>query len=187
MLSRVVTFGFLGDFCMDSEFLNKAWKEAYIEFLADPFNVKGDKDFACEHDIDYPNFRTWKSRNREAIFAEANKRANNFKNEMKMKVRKELLKRVEGDTNAMKLMLQWLGELVEKSEIKTEMMTYEDKLRRAKAILENVSKKKKAWGDESDLVPPESPRVESSGVDGAGPLPVEGPVIKQVDEPRKDI
>ncbi len=125
--------------------VDRYWHDLYIEMKADPTRVQTDTDFCKEIALDYSTFRLWKVKYRNYIFREVEVRRRNYKNEMRSLIYKALVKKLDTDTNAIKLLSQLLGDLVEKTEVKTENMNDGDKIRRIKSLTEANSKKLTQW------------------------------------------
>ncbi len=121
------------------------WHELYIEKEADPTDHRTDTQFCAEMVIDYSTLRAWKTKYRSFIYREVEAKRRNYRNEMRSRIYKALDKKLASDTNAIKLLAQLLGDLVEKTEVKTESMNDADKIRRIKTLSEANSKKQKAW------------------------------------------
>jgi len=154
--------------------VQRMWHELYIEIQSDPTDTRNDREFCEELVLEYSTFRNWKTKYRSFIFREVEARRKNFRNEMRAKIYKSLVKKMDTDTNAIKLLAQLLGDLVEKSEIKTESMNDADKIRRIKSLREENHKKLRSWSGEAQLEDgsaPESsglPAQEPGGVDTEG-------------------
>lgn len=146
--------------------VRRAWHDLYIEMQSDPTDTRTDVVFCEEIALDYATFRSWKTKYRAFIFREVESRRKNFRNEMRAKIYKSLVKKMDTDTNAIKLLAQLLGDLVEKTEVKTENMNDGDKIRRIKSLREENSKKLRTWASEDEVKAPEGSPSEPS----AGPI-----------------
>lgn len=122
----------------------RTWHDSYIEAQVDPFDTRTDKQFCEDIGLDLQTFRNWKSKYRDYVNAEIEKRRNKHKTELRTKAYKALTGKLDKDTNAVKLLFQLLGDLVEKSEVKTEMSDA-DKIRRLSTLISQVGKKRQAW------------------------------------------
>lgn len=156
--------------------VSRFWHDLYIEMQADPTDRRTDTQFCEEMVLDYSTFRAWKTKYRNFIFREVETRRRNYKNELRARIYKALDKKLDTDTNAIKLLAQLLGDLVEKTEVKTENMNDGDKVRRIKTLSEENSKKLFQWeraekGDSptppkgNGPVTPESPGIEPKPAD----------------------
>ena len=122
----------------------RTWHMLYIESQADPFDNRSDKEFCEEFGIEYQNFRNWKTTYRSYIFKEVESIRKNYLNEYRSKGHKALAKKLDKDTNAIKLLFQLLGDLVEKTESRVEMSP-DDQLRRIAALRSTIGKRQTAW------------------------------------------
>lgn len=156
--------------------VRRFWHDLYIEMQADPTDRRTDAQFCEEMVLDYSTFRAWKTKYRNFIFREVESKRRNYKNELRARIYKALDKKLDSDTNAIKLLAQLLGDLVEKTEVKTENMNDGDKVRRIKALSEANSKKLSQWerAEKADSPTP---------TEGNGPISPEpsGPEPKPAD------
>lgn len=148
--------------------VDRYWHTLYIEMQSDPTVSQTDTDFCKDIALDYSTFRAWKVKYRNYIYREVEARRRNYKNEMRSKIYKALMKKMDSDTNAIKLLAQLMGDLVEKTEIKTENMNDGDKVRRIKALSEANSKKLSQWERAEKADSPAS-------TEGNGPVTPESP------------
>ncbi len=125
--------------------VNRSWHEAYIEMQSDPLDNRTDVQFCESIDLNYQTFVTWKRTYRTYIFKEVDHRRKNYVNEMRTIGHKALAKKLDKDTNAIKLLFQLLGDLVEKSEIKTGDLQHDDKVRRLATLMGSAGKRQKEW------------------------------------------
>lgn len=151
--------------------VDRYWHGLYIEMQADPTTSQTDTDFCKEIALDYSTFRAWKVKYRNFIYREVEARRRNYKNEMRSRIYKALNKKLDSDTNAIKLLAQLLGDLVEKTEVKTENMNDGDKIRRIKSLTEANRKKLSQWEQAKEKDSPITP-----GQDGPNPSEPGGPV-----------
>lgn len=122
----------------------KTWHDLYIELCADPFDHRTDKEFYESIGLEKSTFCAWKAKYRPYIFREVEARRKNYINEYRSKGHKALAKKLDKDTNAIKLLFQLLGDLVEKTESRVEM-SHDDKIRRLNALLHTTGKRQEAW------------------------------------------
>jgi hypothetical protein len=151
--------------------VDRFWHQLYIETQADPTDTRTDAKFCEDICLDYATFSNWKRKYRPFIFREVEARRRTYVNEMRSRIYKALNKKLDTDTNAIKLLAQLMGDLVEKTEVKTENMNDGDKVRRIKALTDANSKKIKQWeqaeSKDSAPVKEDGPKPSESG--GAKP------------------
>ena len=159
--------------------VKRHWHELYVEMLANPMDSRTDKQFCAEIQLNESTLKFWKHRYSKAIYSEVQKRRKDFINEMRARAYKALGKKMDKDTNALKLALQITGDLVERSEVKAEM-THDDKLRRINNLLDRIGKKKTVWTASEGTEGLEG----SDQTDGAehGPTPGESPSASGTDK-----
>lgn len=145
--------------------VDRFWHTLYIESQADPTDSRTDKQFCEDAILDYYTFSSWKKRYRSFIYREVEALRRNYKNEMRSKIYKSLMKKLDSDTNAIKLLAQLMGDFVEKTEVKTENMNDADKIRRIEALSQANTKKRKEWLRASDSAskPKDGPDTQESG------------------------
>lgn len=148
--------------------IQRHWHELYIEAQADPFDVRTDKEFCEEIALDVQTFRNWKSKYRAFIFREVEKLRADHRNELRSKGYKALTRKLDKDTNAVKLLFQLLGDLVEKTETKMEMSDA-DKVRRVKTLLGSITKKRKVWEEADGSSPATEPGPGTQEPGGPNP------------------
>lgn len=137
--------------------VSRMWHELYVQKESDPFDYRTDKQFCEDIKLDYGTFTTWKYRYRPSIYREVEANRKNYKNELRTMGHKALTKKLDKDTNAIKLLFQLLGDFVEKTEVKTEQMTTADKIRRITALLDSTGKKQQEWASADAPVVNEEP------------------------------
>lgn len=136
----------------DMEF-NSAWMDEFCHAMADPSNRITAKQFAIDHNISEQNLYKWKSRHREQVMSRIETLRKQYRTDIRSKAWKALAGQLEkGDTPAIKLAFQMIGDFVEKSEASINYMTPEDKKARIAAMLDKVlaDKKKKSTGAEAE-------------------------------------
>lgn len=120
--------------------LRRYWQELYIQKEADPTDFRTDKQFCEDNQLNVNSFSNWKSKFRAYVYREVELRRKQYRNEHRNIGYKALMKKLlSGDTNAIKLHFQLLGDLVEKSEVKTDNMSDSDKMRRLEHLKKEVS------------------------------------------------
>jgi len=145
--------------------IDRFWHQLYIESQADPTDSRNDKKFCEDAVLDYYTFAAWKRRYRPFIYREVEKLRRNYRNEMRSKIYKSLMKKLDSDTNAIKLLAQLMGDLVDKTEVKTENMNDADKVRRLKTLSEANTKKLRQWevAEGSASKPEDGPKPQEPG------------------------
>ena len=134
---------------------DRFWHSLYVQKEADPTNHQNDTQFCEEYKLDYSTLRAWKTKYRAFIYREVEALRRNFRNEMRSRIYKALDKKLDTDTNAIKLLAQLLGDLVEKTEVKTESMNDVDKIRRIKVLTQENEKKINQWNQAEEKIVPE--------------------------------
>ena len=90
--------------------VDRYWHTLYIEMQSDPTVSQTDTDFCKEIALDYSTFRAWNVKYRNYIYREVEARRRNYKNEMRSKIYMALMKKMDSDTNAIKLLAQLMGD-----------------------------------------------------------------------------
>jgi hypothetical protein len=154
--------------------------------LADPTDKRTVKKFCEDEQLKEGTLYQWKARYREEIYEEANRRLKNRKNELRTKGWKRLDSMMDDKTSgsvikALELFFKLNGDLIERTENRTELMRPEDKKIRIAALLEQITaqagnnekarKKAKEASDESDS----TEDAEDSGIGGDGNVSRKGP------------
>ena len=140
--------------------IDKYWHELYIESQADPLNQDTDVQFCASINLEIQTFRNWKSKYRTYIFKEVEVRRKTYVNELRSKGHKALAKKLDKDTNAIKLLFQLLGDLVEKTESRVEL-GHDDQIRRIQSLRDSIGKRQAAWDAAGAVEPagPEGPKA----------------------------
>ena len=130
----------------NQEYLNKFWNELYVEMLSNPDDHRTDVQFCKDVDISRDTLWKWKCKHRLSIYQEVQKRRNQYIQNFRNTLQRALAKKVElGDTNAIKLGFQVIGDLVEKSEHRFDGMEKTDKEKRIQALLTEIAKRDANW------------------------------------------
>jgi hypothetical protein len=159
----------------------KLWNDMYIELLANPVDNKTDKEFCEELGLSVSALQQWKKKYRKEIYNEVQKRRTQYINELRAQAYKALGMKMQKDTNALKMVLQITGDLVERTESKVEM-TDAEKLRRIRTLRDGFTKREEAWknaGLSEDSASDAGPRPQSQELGG----PEQGPVNQRDGEP----
>ncbi len=121
------------------------WHELYLECQANPLDNRTDVEFVAENKLSPATLSVWKRNNRQRIFDEVQKRRGQYVNQMRAIGYKHLNRMATKDINAVKLLFQLTGDLVEKSQTTIEHMTREDRIARINSILGDAQEKVKMW------------------------------------------
>lgn len=121
------------------------WHELYIELQSNPLEEKTDKDFCEEVKIHPQTLSIWKRKHRKSLFDEVQRRRGQYVNEMRAIGYKNLNRMAKKDVNAVKLLFQLCGDLVEKSHQVVEHMTRQDRIDRIKSLLSDAQNKADTW------------------------------------------
>ena len=155
----------------DQEYLIKFWNHLYVEMLSNPDDHRTDVQFCKDVDISRDTLWKWKCKYRLAIYHEVQKRRNQYIQNFRNILQRALAKKVEsGDTNAIKLGFQIIGDLVEKSEHRFDGMQKTDKEKRIEALLTQLKSKQEGWARAEDSAK-DLPNVNS---ERNGPIPGDG-------------
>lgn len=127
---------------------NRLWKELFLDYMANPMDVRTEVEFCKENAISRVTLWRWKKANHEEVFKEVQRRRKIYTAELRAVASKALVKKLGTDTNAIKLAFQLMGDLVEKTESRVEHMSHEDKVRRINDLLSKIEAKKAKWGSE---------------------------------------
>lgn len=149
------------------------WHELYIECQASPLDQRTDKEFCEENKLHIQTLMGWKRLHRKSLYDEVQRRRTQYINEMRSVAYKHLNSMCKKDVNAIKLLMQLTGDLVEKSQTLHEFAgNREEKIARINNLLKEANDKAKTWKKvqdsqgATDAVPP-SPNV-SDGKPGDG-------------------
>ena len=140
-------------------FIKFTWHDAYIDFLANPAEPRTDSEWAKDMSMHRDTIYKWKKQHVKEIHLEADKRRKAYMGELRAKAYKALTKKMDKDTNAIKLAFQLLGDFVEKTESRIEYLTQEQKRTKARNLLQEILDKKAKPG----LARPEGTDSKSSG------------------------
>ncbi len=121
------------------------WHELYIELLSSPLDQRTDKEFCEENKLHVNTLMTWKRNHRKALFDEVNRRRVLYLNEMRAIAYKRLDSLSKKDVNAVKLLFQLTGDLVEQSKTTHEFMSRNDKIERINSLLTEANAKHSKW------------------------------------------
>ena len=149
--------------------LPRHWHDLYIDFQADPLDIRTDKQFCEEIQLAPQTLANWKVKYRPYIFREVEARRKSYASELRSKGHKALSRKLDKDTNAIKLLFQLLGDLVERTESKVEMSDA-DKLRRIEALRKSTSSREKAWTEAESNSESNDSKLSADSTDGGSKL-----------------
>lgn len=125
--------------------ITKQWHDEYINMLADLSDSRTKAQFCRDVGVDEKSFFTWQARFRSEIYAEANRRMKERRSELKIKGWKRLDNLMDEQSavglKAVELFFKLNGDLVDRVESKTELLTPEEKKKRVAEILSRLAKK----------------------------------------------
>ena len=125
------------------------WHELYFHMQADPLDQRTDTQFCEDIKLDRQTFQAWKTKYRKYVFREVDKLRQDYRNELRARMYKSIAKKLDKDTNAIKLLAQLMGDLVEKTETRVEMSDA-DKIRRIESLRGQVAEREKQWKNASE-------------------------------------
>jgi hypothetical protein len=138
----------------NKKYLENMWNELYIEMLANPDDNRTDKQFLDDIGIAKDTLWRWKCKHRLQIYEEVSKRRNQYIQNIRNILQRALIKKVEaGDTNAIKLGFQVIGDLVEKNVHQFDGMERTDKEKRILSLFTEIDKKRQAWESAANQKP----------------------------------
>lgn len=116
------------------------WQEDYINSQANPMDNRNLDVIAKENNIGLSTLYRWRRDNQEFINSQVEARRKKYTAPLRSIAYKALANKMAKDTNAMKLFFQLAGDLIERSESRTEIITPEEKRARLAALLDKISK-----------------------------------------------
>lgn len=117
------------------------WFEPLIDYLSNPFDKRNWDTMCADMGAAPSTVYKFRADNRDLVNREVEIRRKKFVSEMRSAAYKSLTKKLEKDTNALKLFFQLAGDLVERTESKVDMLTPEEKQAKARALIEELSQK----------------------------------------------
>lgn len=117
---------------------NPVWHPDVIEYMADPLDKRTYEQFCNDIGISLMTFWRYRTKHRDQITREVEAVRRKFLSEMRSKAYKSLNSKIDKDVNALKLFFQLAGDLVERVENRTEILTPEDKKARIQAAVEKL-------------------------------------------------
>lgn len=131
----------------------EAWQEQVIIYLGNPFDTRSITQFCRENNIDRGKYYRFVNKNRTELFKQIDRIREQFKSEIRSHAYKSLISRIPRSDNALKLAFQLLGDLVERSEVRTEHLTPEVKREKVRQLLERVSNELQNGPKSNDVDP----------------------------------
>lgn len=121
------------------------WHELYLELQSNPLDQRTDIVFCEENKIAQCTLSVWKRKNRKEIYDEVQRRRGQYVNEMRAIGYKHLNRMCVKDINAVKLLFQLCGDLVEKTHNTVEYMSRQDRIDRVNSLLRDAQSKSEQW------------------------------------------
>ncbi len=161
---------------MKQPLVKAMWHELYIELLSSPLDQRTDKEFCEANCLSVGALGVWKRNNRKELFDEVQRRRVLYLNEMRALAYKRLDALSKKDVNAIKLMFQLTGDLVEQSKTTHEYLSRQDKIDRINNLLKDANLKAQTWKKVQES------QAATDAVQGDSNISD----VKHGDEPRKD-
>lgn len=122
------------------------WHSDYIDLLSDPQDKRSNIQFMQEHNVNEQTFYKWLKRFRIDVHEEANRRLRSRRNELRTKAWKRLEDQFSDKSGgnvikALELFFKLNGDLIERTENRTEMITPEQKKVRLAQFLSEIKAK----------------------------------------------
>jgi len=122
------------------------WHDEFINMLADPSDKRSNAAFFREHGIDEKKGYRWLTPRRAEVYEEANRRLRVRKTELRVKGYKRLESLMDDKSGAValkavELLMKLNGDLIERIESRTEMLTLEQKKERVARLLSEAAGK----------------------------------------------
>lgn len=129
---------------MNKPLITQPWHSLYIEYLADPFDDRTEKQWAEDMQIGYSTIYAWKKDKRNEIYIEAERRRKGFLAEIRNKNWKNLIGQSKKNVKAVELAFKLLGDLVEKTETTHNFLQTDEKKARIAELLAKAKAKEQA-------------------------------------------
>lgn len=143
----------------ESDISRSLWHEDLVEYLADPLDKRTFEQFSTDHGISLMTLYRYRKKHRDELSREVESIRRKFLSEFRSKAYKSLYGKIDKDTNALKLFFQLAGDLIERTENKTEILTPEDKKAKLQAaiskLLDEVDNGQKESSPETEKPRPE--------------------------------
>lgn len=126
--------------------ISEEWHDEYINMLADPTDKRTNIQFIRDNNMDEKKLYRWLKKFRAEAYEEANRRLRARKGELRIKGWKRLEDMMDDKSGgnvlkALELFFKLNGDLVERIESRTEMLTPEQKKERIAKILSEAANK----------------------------------------------
>jgi hypothetical protein len=118
-----------------------AWRQAYLEYKADPTDQRTLEQFADDNCIEKSAVYKWAKLNREENAKRIANLRSKYSEDLRSRAWKRLDERMEKDTKAISLVFQLLGDLVERKETTVDFMGPSEKKERIKKLLDEIRQK----------------------------------------------
>lgn len=118
--------------------------------LANPFDERTFKDFCDQYGFTLMTLWRYRKTFQDELTNEVESRRKKFVSDLRSTAYKSLAQRLKHDTQALRLFFQVSGDLVERSEVKAEYLTAEDKRAKIARMLEDLAKKGKNEDEQQD-------------------------------------
>lgn len=134
--------------------VTEEWHERYIDLLAEPTDKRTNKQFIETEKLCEQTFYKWLKRFRQDVYEEANRRLRTRRNQLRTKAWKRLEDQFADKSGgnvikALELYFKLNGDLVERTENRTEMITPEQKKVRLAQFLQEIKAKSSKSNEES--------------------------------------
>lgn len=119
---------------------NRPWTDRIIEHLANPFASEPVSTLCKSIKISRQTYYEYLTKNRDAVFKEADKRRKRYMAQMRSQAFKSLVERFKRSDKALQMFFEMSGDYVPKSEQRVEYITPEQKRDKIKQVLEDIYK-----------------------------------------------
>lgn len=161
--------------------ISKEWHNDYIDLLADPSDKRSNIQFCTDAPIDEKTLYRWLKKFRAEAYEEANRRLRARRGELRIKGWKRLEDMMDDKSGgnvlkALELFFKLNGDLIERVESRTEMLTPEQKKERIAKILSEAANKVEKDNDEKARTDSEREQLPDHQAVGYDPIrPEYGP------------
>jgi len=160
------------------------WQNNYIDLLSDPQDKRNNVQFFTEEKVHEQSFYKWLRTFRQDIHEEANRRLRVRRNELRLRAWKKLEDQFDSDSGgnvikALELYFKLNGDLIERTENRTEMISPEQKKVRLAQFLQEIQDKTRGSDAEA--------RQEGDGCTTGGEGGLNSPVSGEGNQPRTDL
>ena len=120
----------------------RPWTELVVEYYSNPLDQRTIKDLAADIGLAAITIHKFMAANRDAVYAEADKRRKKYMSAMRAKAYRSLVKRFDRSDKALQMFFEMSGDYIPKSEQRIEYSTPEQKRDKIKALLREALAKK---------------------------------------------